>query len=89
MGAYNGRNSFDTFTHRKGKKTRRFHSVIYFILGILQKPLMFDPAIRYPPYNDSKIKWVKFLNSVKLPKIKWSYIAVVVLAVVVAYLYQR
>jgi aldehyde dehydrogenase (NAD+) len=46
MGAYHGRASFDTFTHRK---------------SVLKKPFMIDPSIMYPPYDDSKEKWIKRL----------------------------
>ncbi len=46
MGAYHGRASFDTFTHRK---------------SVLRKPFMIDPSIMYPPYDESKEKWLKRL----------------------------
>lgn len=36
MGAYHGRYSFDTFSHKK---------------GILNTPTWFDPAFKYPPYK--------------------------------------
>jgi hypothetical protein len=57
-------------------------------LGILQKPLMTDPSLRYPPYNESKIKWVKLLNALKWPKINKIYISII-LALVLALLYSR
>jgi aldehyde dehydrogenase (NAD+) len=47
MGAYHGRAGFDTFTHRK---------------SVLHKGTLVDPALRYPPYTDTKFKWVKRLS---------------------------
>ena len=46
MGAYHGKHSFDVFSHHK---------------GVLEKPTFIDPALRYPPYNDTKKKWTKRL----------------------------
>ena len=46
MGAYHGKTSFDTFTHKK---------------SVLDKGSM-DPPLRYPPYTDDKLKWVKRLS---------------------------
>ena len=46
MGAYTGRASFETFSHRK---------------SVLKKSLRFDVPLRYPPYSDSKLKWLKRL----------------------------
>jgi aldehyde dehydrogenase (NAD+) len=46
MGAYHGRASFDTFTHRR---------------SVLSKSTRVDPSLRYPPYNAAKRKWVKRL----------------------------
>lgn len=45
IGNYHGRASFDTFSHRK---------------SIMKKNFMFDPPIRYAPY-DGKMKWLKLL----------------------------
>ncbi len=44
LGAYHGRASFETFSHRK---------------SVLKKPTWFDPWFFYPPYNDSKRKWMR------------------------------
>ncbi len=44
LGAYHGRASFETFSHRK---------------SVLFKPTWFDPWFFYPPYNDSKRKWMR------------------------------
>jgi aldehyde dehydrogenase (NAD+) len=46
MGAYHGRSTFDTFTHRK---------------SVLSKPTFLDPAIMYPPYTAIKAKWIRRL----------------------------
>ncbi len=46
MGAYHGQASFDTFTHTK---------------SVLKKPFMVDPSIMYPPYNETKEKWLRRL----------------------------
>lgn len=41
FGAYHGRTSFETFSHRK---------------AVLKKPTWFDPAVFYPPYTAAKIR---------------------------------
>ncbi len=46
MGAYHGKSSFDTFTHKK---------------SVLDKPTYVDPSLRYPPYGHDKLKWAKRL----------------------------
>jgi aldehyde dehydrogenase (NAD+) len=46
MGAYHGRASFETFSHRK---------------SVLVKPTWLDPRLVYPPYTESKQKWIKRL----------------------------
>ncbi len=46
MGAYHGKGSFDTFSHQK---------------SVLDKPTFVDPPLRYPPYTDEKMKWVRRL----------------------------
>ncbi|MCU0691507.1 MAG: aldehyde dehydrogenase family protein [Polyangiaceae bacterium] len=46
MGAYHGRASFDTFTHRK---------------AVLQKTTAIDPPLFYPPYHDFKVRWLRRL----------------------------
>jgi aldehyde dehydrogenase (NAD+) len=46
MGAYHGKHSFDTFSHRK---------------AVLKKGTMLDPPIMYPPFNASKESWLKRL----------------------------
>jgi aldehyde dehydrogenase (NAD+) len=46
MGAYHGRASFETFSHRK---------------SVLERSTVLDPQVRYPPYDDAKIRWAKRL----------------------------
>ena len=45
-GAYHGRASFETFSHRK---------------SVLRKSMRVDLPVRYPPYSVSKLKWIKRL----------------------------
>lgn len=47
MGAYHGRTGFDTFTHRK---------------SVLDRATYVDPALRYPPYSGTKLKWARRLS---------------------------
>jgi aldehyde dehydrogenase (NAD+) len=44
MGAYHGKTTFDTFSHRK---------------SVLKKPTWFDPSFFYPPYTEAKRKWAR------------------------------
>jgi aldehyde dehydrogenase (NAD+) len=46
MGAYHGKQGFETFSHRK---------------SVLKKPTQIDPPLLYPPYTETKAKWVKRL----------------------------
>lgn len=46
MGAYHGRHGFDTFSHLK---------------AVFEKPTFLDPALRYPPYTESKKRWAERL----------------------------
>jgi aldehyde dehydrogenase (NAD+) len=46
MGAYHGRHSFDTFSHKK---------------AVLKKPTGLDLSLQYPPYTESKKSWLKRL----------------------------
>ncbi len=46
MGAYHGRASFETFTHRK---------------SVLRRPTKLDPSIAYPPYTGLKAKLIRRL----------------------------
>ncbi len=47
MGAYHGRESFNTFSHAKGVLVKSTHGEI---------------PLRYPPYTESKFKWLKRLT---------------------------
>jgi len=46
MGAYHGRSSFETFTHRK---------------SVLHRPTTIDPSVAYPPYSRTKAKLLRKL----------------------------
>jgi aldehyde dehydrogenase (NAD+) len=46
MGAYRGRHSFETFSHRR---------------AVLKKWNLPDPPIVYPPYSAAKLRWLKKL----------------------------
>lgn len=45
IGSYHGQKSFDTFTHYK---------------SLYQQGTLVDIPLRYPPYNEKKLNWVKF-----------------------------
>ena len=47
MGAYHGKATFDTFSHKK---------------SVLDKATKLDAPLRYPPYVEQKLKWVKRLT---------------------------
>jgi aldehyde dehydrogenase (NAD+) len=44
IGSYHGKKSFDTFTHYK---------------SLYQQGTLVDIPLRYPPYNDKKLSWIK------------------------------
>ena len=46
IGIYHGQYSFETFSHRK---------------SIYKKILPLDTKLEYPPYNEKKLKWVRWL----------------------------
>lgn len=46
MGSYHGQFGFDCFSHSK---------------SILKKPTWGEPSLKYPPYNSSKLSWIKRL----------------------------
>lgn len=46
MGAYHGRHSVDTFSHKK---------------GVVNRPTFLDPMFAYPPSTEAKAKWMKRL----------------------------
>jgi len=72
IGAYNGRQSFETFTHRK---------------GILKKPLMKDPSIRFPPCTPIGTKIISSLAYYKLPLLPFSIKRFLITVLVVSVLY--
>lgn len=45
IGSYHGQKSFDTFTHYK---------------SLYQQGTLVDIPLRYPPYNEQKLNWIKF-----------------------------
>eukprot|EP00029_Vermamoeba_vermiformis_P005519 TRINITY_DN1940_c0_g1_i2.p2 TRINITY_DN1940_c0_g1~~TRINITY_DN1940_c0_g1_i2.p2 ORF type:complete len:235 (-),score=67.86 TRINITY_DN1940_c0_g1_i2:52-756(-) len=47
MGSYHGKHSFKAFTHRK---------------TVIERGTSMDPAVRYPPYNDTKFKMFSFFT---------------------------
>lgn len=62
MGAYNGKLSFDEFTHIK---------------GVLTKATWSDPSVRYPPYTPTKLTVIKFLQNLKLGKLLYVILPVI------------
>jgi len=46
MGAYHGRHSFETFSHRR---------------SVLKKPTLADLPLLFPPYSARKLRWIKKL----------------------------
>lgn len=46
LGAYHGKHSFETFSHRK---------------SVLSKTTMVDPSLMYPPYTANKEAWIRRL----------------------------
>ena len=48
MGAYHGKFSFDAFSHKK---------------AVLYRSLAGDAPVRYPPYTNGKLKFMKALMS--------------------------
>lgn len=47
MGAYHGQTSFDTFSHHR---------------AVLTKSVHLDVPLRYPPYSDRKLRWLKWFQ---------------------------
>jgi len=65
MGSYNGKKSFDTFSHRK---------------SVLSRPTWVDPSIRYPPYTETKM-WLLGLASEGINIPKWVLVLLLVLVI--------
>jgi len=74
MGGYNGKFSFDEFSHKK---------------GVYYKGMSADPSLRFPPYTEKKLSMLALLDSFekKIPTIK--FVALGLAVVVLAYLLQR
>ncbi|XP_053310790.1 aldehyde dehydrogenase family 3 member A2 isoform X2 [Spea bombifrons] len=71
MGAYHGKHSFDTFSHKR---------------SCLIKSLAMEGVnkIRYPPYSLKKLEWTKFLLMKKVNKKKLSLLLLPIVAVLAA-----
>ncbi|XP_075760768.1 aldehyde dehydrogenase family 3 member A2 isoform X2 [Pelodiscus sinensis] len=71
MGAYHGRHSFETFTHRR---------------SCLIKSLKMESAnaIRYPPNSKKKVDWAKFILLKRFNKGRMGLIALALLGVILA-----
>ncbi|PRP89391.1 fatty aldehyde dehydrogenase [Planoprotostelium fungivorum] len=63
MGSYNGKASFDTFSHHR---------------SVLKRSWLPDPAIRFPPFSQGKVSTVKALASLRIPKMKTLAIPVLI-----------
>jgi len=70
MGAYNGKISFDSFTHHK---------------GMLKRPNSSDLSLRFPPYTDSKMSWLARIDKIVAVVGKNKKALTVVLASVLAF----
>ncbi len=46
IGSYHGKTGFDAFSHQK---------------GIIEKPIWGETCLKYPPYNQSKLAWLRRL----------------------------
>lgn len=75
MGAYNGKITFDEFTHHK---------------GMLIRPQNSDVSLRFPPYTPNKLKWLEridgFTRAVGKNK---RYIIVGVIAIIAYFLHSK
>ncbi|XP_073429607.1 aldehyde dehydrogenase family 3 member A2 isoform X2 [Dendrobates tinctorius] len=71
MGAYHGKHTFDTFSHKR---------------ACLIKSLSMEGAnkLRYPPYTQKKLDWAKFLLMSKVNKKKLGLVLLPIIAVVAA-----
>lgn len=80
VGSYHGKQSFDTFTHRKSVLRKNFNP-------IMEKM----QSVKYPPYSDKKLKCVQLVNSKRrgLPCRFLSYLLVFVLGVLVTLLVKH
>lgn len=80
MGAYHGKYSFDTFTHKKPCLVKSISSLSEYLT-----------SARYPPYSEQKTKTLAFLIR-KRAGISFKYvghIALVALGAIATFLYQK
>jgi aldehyde dehydrogenase (NAD+) len=54
MGAYHGKHGFDAFSHKKS---------VFIKSGT-------DPSLRFPPYTETKLKWIRRLRNLNLGSLK-------------------
>jgi len=76
-GAYNGKTTFDVFSHQK---------------SVLNRPLMSDVALRFPPFTESKLSKINLINALarKIPsKRTLLFFGFLIAAVVSYYFYPR
>lgn len=60
MGSYHGKDTFDTFVHKKGVMKRNF-------MGIIEKL----QTVRYPPYSEKKSKMLKIMCQTRKYPFYW------------------
>jgi len=65
MGAYHGKAGFDAFSHKKS---------VYVKYGG-------DPSLRFPPYTENKLKWIRRLRNLSLGSLKKPLMLVMLLVV--------
>jgi len=74
MGAYHGKHGFEAFSHRKA---------VFIKSGS-------DPSLRYPPYTENKLKWLRRLRSLNLGSLKKPLImSAFIILVAVIYKYSK
>jgi aldehyde dehydrogenase (NAD+) len=74
MGAYHGKHGFDAFSHKKS---------VFIKSGT-------DPSLRFPPYTESKLKWIRRLRSLHLGALKKpALLSLVVLFLAILYKYAK
>lgn len=80
MGAYHGKHSFDTFTHKKPCLVKSISSLSEYLT-----------SARYPPYSEKKTKALAFLIRKRAGfSLKYiGHIALVALGALATYLYQE
>jgi len=74
MGAYHGKYSFDTFSHYK---------------AIFDASVWMDPSLRYPPYSESKLYWLKRLSNPNFTSNVRVILNVVIILPIAAYIGYR